>query len=169
MSPELLSLLQQAFRSPRRTASPSTRIMAEAAPPTGMGNRQLREWIQEWGSAWDFLGLAPGSAMSEVLRAYKRTAIRLHPDKSPPDEVEMATVRMQALGNAKEILLNPSLRILHDNILGVGVAGGTAPPPSSAAPDGGSGGTAPHHGWWNQAVTVAPELRDYNPGPVAPP
>ncbi|CAE7583712.1 unnamed protein product [Symbiodinium sp. CCMP2592] len=56
---------------------------AEAAPPTGMGNRQLREWIQEWGSAWDFLGLAPGSAMSEVLRAYKRTAIRLHPDKSP--------------------------------------------------------------------------------------
>ncbi|CAE7836995.1 ATJ20 [Symbiodinium sp. CCMP2592] len=158
MSPELLSLLQQAFRSPRRTASPSTRIMAEAAPPTGMGNRQLREWIQEWGSAWDFLGLAPGSAMSEVLRAYKRTAVRLHPDKSPPDEVEMATVRMQALGNAKEILLNPSLRILHDNILGVGVTGGTAPPPSSAAPDGGSGGTAPHHGWWNQA-----------PPPKAPP
>ncbi|CAE7245307.1 unnamed protein product [Symbiodinium sp. CCMP2592] len=100
MSPELLSLLQQAFRSPRRTASPSTHIMAEAAPPTGMGNRQLPEWIQEWGSAWDFLGLAPGSAMSEVLRADKRTAIRLHPDKSPPDEVEMATVRMQALGNA---------------------------------------------------------------------
>ncbi|CAE7832522.1 xerD [Symbiodinium sp. CCMP2592] len=91
MSPELLSLLQQAFRSPRRTASPSALIMAEAAPPTGMGNRQLREWIQEWGSAWDFLGLAPGSAMSEVLRAYKRTAIRLHPDKSPPEEVEMAT------------------------------------------------------------------------------
>ncbi|CAE7194940.1 unnamed protein product [Symbiodinium sp. CCMP2592] len=100
--------------------------MAEAAPPTGMGNRQLREWIQEWGSAWDFLGLAPGSAMSEVLRASKRTAIRLHPDKSLSDEVEMATVRMQALGNAKEILLNPSLRILHDNILGLGVGtGGT--------------------------------------------
>ncbi|CAE7250266.1 ATJ20 [Symbiodinium sp. CCMP2592] len=132
--------------------------MAEAAPPTGMGTRQLREWIQEWGSVWDFLGLAPGSAMSEVLRAYKRTAIRLHPDKSPPDEVEMATVRMQALGNAKEILLNPSLRVLHDNLLGVGVTGGTAPPPSSAAPDGGSGGTAPHHGWWNQA-----------PPPKAPP
>ncbi|CAE7232582.1 unnamed protein product [Symbiodinium sp. CCMP2592] len=100
--------------------------MAEAAPPTGMGNRQLREWIQEWGSAWDFLGLAPGSAMSEVLRASKRTAIRLHPDKSLSDEVEMATVRMQALGNAKEILLNPSLRILHDNILVLGVGtGGT--------------------------------------------
>ncbi|CAE7471774.1 unnamed protein product [Symbiodinium sp. CCMP2592] len=49
-----------------------------------------------------------------------------HPDKSLSDEVEMATVRMQALGNAKEILLNPSLRILHDNILGLGVGtGGT--------------------------------------------
>eukprot|EP00439_Symbiodinium_sp_Y106_P072992 s4464_g13.t1 len=112
----------------------------EAPPPTGMGSRQLRDWI--------------------VLRAFKKTAIKLHPDKSPEIEKEMATVRMQALANAKEILLNPGLRILHDNILGLGVGtGGTMPPPPSAAPDGGSGGTAPHHGWWQNKA----------PPPKAPP
>ncbi|CAE7359053.1 unnamed protein product, partial [Symbiodinium sp. CCMP2592] len=60
--------------------------MAEAAPPTGMGNRQLREWIQEWGSAWDFLGLAPGSAMSEVLRPTEGTSQHgsALPTKAPP-------------------------------------------------------------------------------------
>ena len=38
---------------------------------------------------------------------------------------------MSALGNAKEILLSPGLRILHDNLLGLG---GTAPPPAPGAP-----------------------------------
>eukprot|EP00439_Symbiodinium_sp_Y106_P083626 s561_g23.t2 len=41
------------------------------------------------------------------------------PDKSFSEEKEVATVRMQALGNAKEILLMPDLRVLHDNLVGL--------------------------------------------------
>ena len=71
----------------------------------------------------------------------------------------MATVRMQALGNAKEILLIPDLRVLHDNLVGLVVLTHMALPPLPTVPGGGTGCAAPHHGWWqNQA-----------PPPKAPP
>ena len=106
--------------------------MADNAPrPAGMGHAQLRDWINQWGSAWAFLGLEPGSSMTDVMKAFKKKALVLHPDKVPESEKADATLRMSALGNAKEILLSPGLRILHDNLLGLG---GTAPPHAHGAP-----------------------------------
>ena len=82
-------------------------------------------------SAWAFLGLQPGSSMTDVMKAFKKKALVLHPDKVPESEKADTTLRMSALGNAKEILLSPGLRILHDNLLGLG---GTAPPHAPGAP-----------------------------------
>ena len=127
-----LFLPEQVFHSPSwRSALPHA-VMADNAPrPAGMGHAQLRDWINQWGSAWAFLGLEPGSSMTDVMKAFKKKALVLHPDKVPESEKADATLRMSALGNAKEILLSPGLRILHDNLLGLG---GTAPPPAPGAP-----------------------------------
>ena len=127
-----LFLPEQVFHSPSwRSALPHA-VMADNAPrPAGMGHAQLRDWINQWGSAWAFLGLEPGFYMTDVMKAFKKKALVLHPDKVPESEKADATLRMSALGNAKEILLSPGLRILHDNLLGLG---GTAPPPAPGAP-----------------------------------
>ena len=131
-SPPQHFLPKQVFHSPsRRSALPHV-VMADNAPrPAGMGHAQLRDWINQWGSAWAFLGLKPGSSMTDVMKAFKKKALVLHPDKVPESEKADATLRMSALGNAKEILLSPGLRILHDNLLGLG---GTAPPHAHGAP-----------------------------------
>ena len=127
-----LFLPEQVFHSPSwRSALPHA-VMADNAPrPAGMGHAQLRDWIEQWGSAWAFLGLQPGSSMTDVMKAFKKKALVLHPDKVPEFEKADATLRMSPLGNAKEILLSPGLRILHDNLLGLG---GAAPPPAPGAP-----------------------------------
>ena len=36
--------------------------------------------------------------MTDVMKAYKKKALRLHPDKVPDAEKEDATLRMSALG-----------------------------------------------------------------------
>ena len=123
-----LFLPEQVFHSPSRRSALPRVVMADNAPrPAGMGHAQLRDWINQWGSAWAFRGLEPGSSMTDVMKAFKKKALVLHPDKVPESEKADATLRMSALGNAKEILLSPGLRILHDNLLGLG---GTAPPPA---------------------------------------
>ena len=127
-----LFLPEQVFHSPSRRSALPRVVMADNAPrPAGMGHAQLRDWINQWGSAWAFRGLEPGSSMTDVMKAFKKKALVLHPDKVPESEKADATLRMSALGNAKEILLSPGLRILHDNLLGLG---GTAPPPAPGAP-----------------------------------
>ena len=85
-----LFLPEQVFHSSSRRSALPRVVMADNAPrPAGMGHAQLRDWINQWGSAWAFLGLEPGSSMTDVMKAFKADA----------------TLRMSALGNAKEILL----------------------------------------------------------------
>ncbi|CAE7808938.1 CAJ1, partial [Symbiodinium sp. KB8] len=106
-----LFLPEQVFHSPSWRSALPPAVMADNAPrPAGMGHAQLREWIEQWGSAWAFLGLQPGSSMTDVMKAFKKKALVLHPDKVPESEKADATLRMSALGNAKEILLSPGLR-----------------------------------------------------------
>ena len=62
-SPPQQFLPKQVIHSPSWRSALSHASMADNAPhPAGMGHGQLRDWINQWGSAWAFLGLEPGSS-----------------------------------------------------------------------------------------------------------
>ncbi|CAE7227233.1 unnamed protein product, partial [Symbiodinium sp. CCMP2456] len=136
-----------AIRSNFASPTPALPLFAspamEARPAAGMGRQYLRTWVEQWGSAWKFMQLSPGAPPSDVMKAFKKLAIRLHPDKAEVGNREEASVKFQALGNAKEILLTPTLRVLHDNMVGTGPTG--VPPPPSV-PSSTSRGAVPKYG-----------------------
>ena len=61
---------------------------------------------------WGALGLARG-ATEEVARAYKRTALAVHPDKQPEERRAEAGEAMAVLVEAKEVLTDPTLRRMY--------------------------------------------------------
>ena len=63
------------------------------------------------------LGLERSASEGAVRAAYRRRALRLHPDRFPnatPAEREAATRRFQALAGAYETLSDPALRAEYD-------------------------------------------------------
>ena len=52
----------------------------DAAAARGMGRQQLQAWMQQWGSAWKFMGLEQGATAGEVMKAYKKMILGMHPD-----------------------------------------------------------------------------------------
>ena len=83
--------------------------------------------------------LPRGAPLGEIVKAFKKLAIRLHPDKSPEDTREEATVKFQALSNAKETLLTHA----PGNMLNQGP---TSVPPPPSAPPSASRGVVPKYG-----------------------
>ncbi|CAK0902192.1 unnamed protein product [Prorocentrum cordatum] len=74
-------------------------------------------------SYYDLLGVEPTVSSAELQKAYKRRALRLHPDKGgDPDEFK----RMK---DAYDVLLNPDKRAAYDRYgpIMVGVMNGEAP------------------------------------------
>lgn len=61
---------------------------------------------------YDLLGVAPTATDLEIKKAYRKAALRLHPDKNPGDEE--AHQKFQAVGEAYQILSEPQLRKLYD-------------------------------------------------------
>lgn len=63
---------------------------------------------------YDILGVAPTANEQELKKAYRKQAIRLHPDKNGNDPE--AAAKFQELGEAYGILQNPELRKLYDEL-----------------------------------------------------
>ncbi|KAJ9626988.1 DnaJ-like protein [Taxawa tesnikishii (nom. ined.)] len=61
---------------------------------------------------YDLLGVPPTATELEIKKAYRKAALRLHPDKNPGDEE--AHNKFQAVGEAYQILSEPQLRKLYD-------------------------------------------------------
>eukprot|EP01062_Namystynia_karyoxenos_P033781 TRINITY_DN2480_c0_g2_i1.p1 TRINITY_DN2480_c0_g2~~TRINITY_DN2480_c0_g2_i1.p1 ORF type:complete len:624 (+),score=176.98 TRINITY_DN2480_c0_g2_i1:72-1943(+) len=57
-------------------------------------------------SPWEVLGLLPGSAAEECVRAYKRLSMRWHPDRHPGN-IEQAEKRFKAINEAYHTLVEP--------------------------------------------------------------
>ena len=61
---------------------------------------------------YDALQVAPAATELEIKKAYRKLAIRLHPDKNPGDET--AHVKFQAISEAYQVLSNEDLRKQYD-------------------------------------------------------
>ncbi|CAE7950010.1 unnamed protein product [Symbiodinium sp. KB8] len=144
---------------------PSTLVVEDRSPTSGgdefgssdedtdwrsarakLENLERRAWAAstskpQWTSveAWQFMELPRGAPLGEIVKAFKKLAIRLHPDKSPEDTREEATVKFQALSNAKETLLTHA----PGNMLNQGP---TSVPPPPSAPPSASRGVVPKYG-----------------------
>lgn len=64
-------------------------------------------------SPYDILGVAPDASPDEIKRAYRREAVRHHPDRNC-DDVAGATERFKKISASYEILSDPRKRELYD-------------------------------------------------------
>lgn len=63
---------------------------------------------------YDILGVSPSATKSEIRKAYKKLAVRYHPDQVPESEKEMAHEKFSEVSNAYEILSDEQKRAQYD-------------------------------------------------------
>jgi hypothetical protein len=79
-----------------------------------------KEFQEEFKTLYDLLGVAQDATQQEIRVAYRRLALRHHPDKlrnTDPEQVRIATQRFQVLGAAYEELGDPQRRKAYDKTL----------------------------------------------------
>ncbi|PGH29101.1 hypothetical protein GX50_08150 [[Emmonsia] crescens] len=88
---------------------------------------------------YDALSIPPTASQDEIKKAYKKAALKFHPDKNKnnPDAVE----KFKEVSQAYEVLSDPEKRKVYDQYgLEFLLRGGTAEPPPGAGGGGGPGG-----------------------------
>ncbi|KAK6456436.1 uncharacterized protein RJT20DRAFT_128336 [Scheffersomyces xylosifermentans] len=86
---------------------------------------------------YDLLGVAPSASETEIKKAYRKTALKYHPDKPTGD-----TEKFKEISEAFDILSNPDKRQVYDDY-GIEAARGNAP--AGGNPFSGAGGGAGGH------------------------
>lgn len=89
---------------------------------------------------YDALGIQPSASQDDIKKAYRKGALKYHPDKAGKDNATAAE-KFKDISQAYEILSDPEKRKVYDQFgLDFILRGGTAAPPPGA---GGAGGPSP--------------------------
>lgn len=70
--------------------------------------------LAEEGSLYDILGVERNASEQDIKKAYKRAAVKSHPDKAPDGEKEKYEERFKRISRAYEILSDPEKRRIYD-------------------------------------------------------
>jgi DnaJ-class molecular chaperone len=65
-------------------------------------------------SLYDKLGVSTNASVEDINKAYKKLAVKMHPDKNPNDP--NANAKFQEINQAKEILTNEEKKRMYDQI-----------------------------------------------------
>ena len=71
---------------------------------------------------YEVLGVAKGATDKELKKAYRKLAIKFHPDKNPDDKG--AEAKFKEAAEAYEVLNNPDKRARYDQYGHAGLEGG---------------------------------------------
>ena len=63
---------------------------------------------------YDVLGINKNCSESEIKKAYRKLAMKYHPDKSPDDKKNEYTEKFKEISEAYEVLSNPEKKKLYD-------------------------------------------------------
>lgn len=85
--------------------------LAGGALLTGPGRGNIGA---EEGSLYDVLGVDKNASEQEIKKAYKRAAVKFHPDKAPESERPQYEERFKRISRAYEILSDPEKRRAYD-------------------------------------------------------
>src|SRR5947207_15341249 len=61
---------------------------------------------------YEVLGIARNASEEEIKRAYRKLAVKIHPDKNPDDP--HAEEKFKELGEAYDVLMDPNKRAAYD-------------------------------------------------------
>jgi DnaJ-class molecular chaperone len=91
-------------------------ITATAQPQSDMQQQQQQEHKSHYAS----LEVAPTATPSDIKKAYRRLALKHHPDRNPPSEKDAATARFRLVNEAYEVLIDHVRREQYDAELASG-------------------------------------------------
>nr|XP_043620420.1 chaperone protein dnaJ 20, chloroplastic-like [Erigeron canadensis] len=90
------------------------RISTKASATTANSNVCI-ESLPQNETLYDLLGITESGTLSDIKQAYKKMALKYHPDVSPPDRAEEYTVKFIRVQEAYETLSDPEARFMYDN------------------------------------------------------
>ncbi|GKE49678.1 chaperone protein DnaJ 20, chloroplastic-like protein [Tanacetum coccineum] len=81
----------------------------------------LTKPVTENETLYELLGISESCTLSDIKQAYKKMALKYHPDVSPPDRIEEYTTRFIRVQEAYETLSDPEARYMYDSSMSKGL------------------------------------------------